>query len=271
MSSESPSGEVGRPERIEASAVHAFSHLDTKALAKRTSSWIASNPFTMRLSDDSLAVCLRYGVVVFFGSTASAREGFIEFLGEQGAPARGVPLETEEVTIEVDPTRADAVEPERILLRDSSAARLQLVAEVLGRSVAMASYESSLREAADRVEPLARELARSGTSGQSSKQLLQTMGSAMHIRQTLIGRAEVNEKPDLLWEQPELERLFLLLMDDFEIQERNAALDAKLSLVNDTAQTALSLVQHAKSLRVEWYIVALIVLEVILTLIKWGP
>ncbi len=256
--------------RLQVLAVHAFERIDTRALAKRTDAWLASNPFTVRLVDDSVAVCLRYGAIVFFDSTQVAQTDFLAFLEGQGNVLRPTPHETERLAVLVDPTRNDASEPDQLVLSDRSFARLQLVAEVLGRSVAMASYEHSLREAADRVEPLASELARSGTSRQSSKQLLKTLGSALHIRQLLVGRAEVNEKPDLLWDQPALERLYAALMEDFEIPERNALLDAKLTLVNDTAQTALSLVQHAKSLRVEWYIVGLIVFEIVLTLFDWA-
>ena len=45
-----------------------------------------------------------------------------------------------------------------------------------------------------------------------------------------------------------------------------AALDRKLVLVASTAQTLLDLRNHERSLRVEWYIVALIVAEIALTL-----
>jgi uncharacterized Rmd1/YagE family protein len=40
----------------------------------------------------------------------------------------------------------------------------------------------------------------------------------------------------------------------------------KLALISQTAETALGLLQARSTLRVEWYIVALIVVEIILTL-----
>ena len=43
-------------------------------------------------------------------------------------------------------------------------------------------------------------------------------------------------------------------------------LDRKLEVIGDTAETLLGLLQDRHSLRVEWYIVLLIVVEILLTL-----
>ena len=58
------------------------------------------------------------------------------------------------------------------------------------------------------------------------------------------------------------------LEDDYEIVERNVALERKLDLVSKTAETLLQLSNETRALRVEWYIVALIVLEILLTLFQ---
>ena len=50
------------------------------------------------------------------------------------------------------------------------------------------------------------------------------------------------------------------------ILERFTALNRKLELVSRTVETALGILQHRRSLRVEWYIVLLIVFEIGLTL-----
>ncbi len=78
--------------------------------------------------------------------------------------------------------------------------------------------------------------------------------------------AAVSDKPELLWDHPTLEGLYLRLEDEFELQERNAALEQKLGLISRTAQTLLDTLNTRHSLRVEWYIVILIVVEIGLTL-----
>ena len=55
------------------------------------------------------------------------------------------------------------------------------------------------------------------------------------------------------------------LEDEFELGERHKALERKLELVSRTAETLLDLLQNKRTLRVEWYIVILIVVEILLT------
>ena len=87
------------------------------------------------------------------------------------------------------------------------------------------------------------------------------------IEGKMIGRVEIAEKPELIWDHPEYERLYLRLEDEYELTERHAAVDRKLALISRTAETLLSILQNQRSLRVEWYIVVLIVIEIVITLI----
>jgi uncharacterized Rmd1/YagE family protein len=85
-------------------------------------------------------------------------------------------------------------------------------------------------------------------------------------QQRMVGRVEVGEKPEVLWEHPELERLYARLEDEYELAERGRAIERKLALVNDTMETLVDLVQNKRLTRLEWYIIALIAIEIGLTL-----
>jgi uncharacterized Rmd1/YagE family protein len=56
------------------------------------------------------------------------------------------------------------------------------------------------------------------------------------------------------------------LEDEYELRERHTGLERKLAVITRTAETVLNLLQHKSGLRVEWYIVALIVFEIGLSL-----
>jgi uncharacterized Rmd1/YagE family protein len=86
------------------------------------------------------------------------------------------------------------------------------------------------------------------------------------VEQRMIGRAAITEKPDVLWDNPSLEGLFVRLEGEFEIRERNTAIERKLNLIANTVHTVLELVGSKHALRVEWYIVMLIAFEILLTL-----
>ena len=84
----------------------------------------------------------------------------------------------------------------------------------------------------------------------------------------MTGRVEIGEKPDVLWDFPEFERLHLRLGDEFDLSERQTALERKIALISRTAETLLTILQNQRTLRVEWYIVILIVVEIAITLIE---
>jgi uncharacterized Rmd1/YagE family protein len=79
-------------------------------------------------------------------------------------------------------------------------------------------------------------------------------------------RVAVTEKPDVLWDRPDLERLYARLEDEYELRERFDALNRKLGVVAETAQTLADMIDTERSLRLEVLIVLLIVTEVVLAL-----
>lgn len=123
----------------------------------------------------------------------------------------------------------------------------------------LARYEAAMVSSFDAVEPLAVKIQDEHTSSRSLKQLLSHIGGTLLVQHKMIGRVEIQDKPELLWDQPELERLYLRLETEYELRERNTVLERKLALISRTVETILTLLHNRRSLRVEWYIVGLIV------------
>ncbi len=228
-------------------------------------------PLVVAVGEHALGMLFRYGVVVVFGATEAEQKAWLkELRGRVEKPYRRP--ETEETRVLVG-KQTEGVSAEGINVTELTLPRLQVIATVLARSVALAYDESAIARAFDVVEPLARELDKPRTSGNVLKEVLRHIGGTLLAQQKMIGRVEIADKPDILWEQPELERLYARLEDEYELVERSAVLERKLALVARTAEITLNLLQTRRMLRVEWYIVILIVFEVILYLyeIWWKP
>lgn len=226
---------------------------------------LATNPLVVAVNGGGRAVLLRSGAVVLFGVTPADERAFIAALGPVIRDPMKQP-QSEELTLVLDPGRAEGVERDRLVVADMDAARLQVVADILGKSVLLAEQEARVALAFDRIEPLAESLQHYGRGANDARLLIRHIGEALAIQQNMVGRGEVGDKPEVIWERPDLERLFLNLEAEYEIRERQLALERKLTLINDTAGTLLDLLQSQRSLRVEWYIVILIVIEIVLTL-----
>ncbi len=238
-------------------------HLETRALAAERQRGLT--PPAVRVGDEGLAVLFRYGVVVLVGVGEQDRA---EFLARACAHVIGPvdPPLSDSIRVVVSEGDREHVVQEGIALNDLGLERLVLVADVLAKSVVLDRYERTVAEAFDRIEPLAQELQRRGRGGRRPRDLLHHVGTALLVQQRTILRVEVAEKPEIVWDRPDLERLYLRLAEEYELTERQAALETKLRLVSRTAETLLELLWTRRSLRVEWYIVLLIVVEIVMSL-----
>ena len=143
-------------------------------------------------------------------------------------------------------------------------AHVLVVADILAKSVALARYERDIAAVLDTIEPVATTLAVSGRIPKARKALLQLIGAALLAQHRVSGRIAFAEKPDILWEHPELERFYARLEDEYEIIERGVLLNGKVNVVAAAAQTFTDMIDTARSTRIEVLIVILILAELII-------
>jgi uncharacterized Rmd1/YagE family protein len=172
----------------------------------------------------------------------------------------------EEMELAISADGREGVEGDTILVPDFSLPVLQVVAEVLARSVVLERFEARVGATFESLQPMAAGFGNGRLTRAHHRHLLKHLGDVLLDQQEMVGRVAVSDKPDVLWDRQELERLYSRLTEEFEIPDRFEAVEAKLDLIGGAIETAVNLVQARRSLRVEWYIVILIVFEIILTL-----
>ncbi len=225
-----------------------------------------ATPVVVRTGTTGCAVLLRYGAAVLFGLDELEESEFLERL-MPFVRHRLNDVVSDELEIIIDPDQGERMDSEgRLVLNGPDIERLQIVAEALAESVVLDHYEEKVEAAFDRLEPIAVELERHGRTGQKTRELLRHIGRTLMTQHRMVGRVEIGENPEILWDKPEFERLYVRLREEYELRERYRALEHKLELISRTAETVLELIHNKRSLRVEWYIVALIMLEIVLYL-----
>jgi len=226
---------------------------------------LASSPLMIKAGDQGIAILFRYGAAVLFGLDAAERTDFLSHLAPLVRGAFTFP-ETENADLHLNTSGVERIKDGYILLHDFSLERLQIVADILAKTAVLAHYETRLATVFDQIEPFAASLQHQGGTTRQGQELLRQLGNTLLVQHKIVGRVEIIDKPELLWESPELEHLYLRLENEYEIRERHLALERKLNLISRTAETILEFMQHRTSLRVEWYIVILIVAEILLSL-----
>jgi uncharacterized Rmd1/YagE family protein len=227
-------------------------------------------PETLQLSGTGAAYVFRYGVLVLFGASAELEKELVAELMEHVIePASSPELETAWIEIRADSDESVSADG-HIRLREATPERLLLTATVLARSVVLARDESRIAEEFDRMEPLVNELRTHGRAGLPIKRVMQQIGGVLATQHRVVGRAQIGEKPDLLWDHPELDRLYGRLEVEFELGDRAHAIERKLEVIGDAADVLLNLVLDKRTVRLEIAVIALIAFEVVVSLVEFG-
>lgn len=249
--------------RIEARAIFLGQRINMKALEQTRR--IATSPFVMQAGANGYAVLFRYGAAVLFNlnpvEEASLIQGLEDFIIN---PFNTASVESCEIIIENEGT--EGPEGNHIRLFDLEIDKIQLFADALAKSAVLSHYESRMAQTFDAIDPIAQDLQEGGPSGKRTRDLMKHIGATLSIQRKMVGQVEIEEKPEVLWERPDLERLYAKLEDEFELIERHSALKQKLDLVYKTADTMMSMLQEKRTLHVEWYIVILILIDIFITL-----
>lgn len=248
---------------LKARALLLGDRLDLKLF--KISDCLATTPLTLEVDvDGGIAVLFRYGVIVLFGVPRADEIEFIGMLKTQLTNPYAVP-EVEEMEIHSGRSsigvRSGAISLDSITLE-----KLQVIADALSKNLVLALYEKKVAGEFDKIEPLAQELATKGRVSAGSGKLLSKIGNMLLIEHRMVGRAEIGDKPETLWNFPHLGGLYASMEDEFELMERQSALERKLGLISETAQTLVDVSDNKQLHKLEWYVIGLILFEIVLSL-----
>ena len=252
------------PGDIEARAVLLGDRIDVRGFAP--AGVVSQIPLAFRPVSGGLAVIYRFGAAVFVGVDRAAQAETIEALRPRVTDI-AEPMEVEVAAVQVGEAGGDnVIGSGRVTLVDVSTERLLIVADALAKSVALADDERYLRGVFEKLEPFARDLAATGGAALTSQALLRLLGETLVAQARMVGRVEVQEKPDLLWDRPDLQRLYAKLEDEYELIERANVLARKVKVVEEIASTLADVTDVRRTVRLELAVVVLIGVEIVLSL-----
>lgn len=226
---------------------------------------LSTVPLAFRSGAKGVVALFRFGVAVFTDMSPLEEDEVLKRLdGRIVKPLKQ--REEDTAFIEIVPDKDDHITPTgRIAVKELSTERMLLIADALATSVILAHDERDVAAVFDVMEPLARGLAERGRTPGGRRALLKHIGNALLVQQRVSGLVAVAEKPDVLWERPNLERFYARLEDEYELKERADVLTRKLTVISDTARALADIIDTERSLRLEVIIVVLIALEIVLS------
>ena len=223
---------------------------------------LSTVPLAFRAGKNGVVALFRYGVAVLVGMSPLEEEEIIRRLdGRIVSPIKI--REEESAQIEIAPDKDEQFTPSGVIcVKALTTEHTLLIADALATSVVLAHDEKHVAAVFDVIQPIARELAEHGRTPGGRRGILRHIGNALLVQQRISGLVAAAEKPDVLWERPNLERFYARLEDEYELKERADALTRKLTVISDSAKAFADIIDTERSLRLELIIVVLIVVEI---------
>lgn len=237
--------------------------IDTSGLER--TDVLSTTPLTFRAGHDGAVTIFRYGVVVLFGLSVLEEDEVLQKL--RSRVVRPIKIwEDETATIDIAADKDEQILPGGpILVKAITPEHMVVIADALAKSVVLARDEREVSSVIDVIEPFARQLAEKGRAPGGRRTILKYVGNALLVQHRVSGRVAVGDKPDAVWDRPDLERLYARLQDEYELKERAEALSRKLAVISETAEVLTDMIDTKRSLRLETIIVVLILSEIAIT------
>lgn len=179
----------------------------------------------------------------------------------------------EEYDLLIDPDAPPGVTNSAATLPSPDHVFLQIIAFILAQSVSLERIEAESDQAMEETESLIARLGR-GSLGISDRRLARYASSILGLRHTSVANIMVLEKPDITWENEEADRFHARMAAIFELQQRYQGIRHKHEILLETTRVFSDLSHARRSARLEWIIIALILMEVIIYLAElsgWTP
>lgn len=260
-------------ERTSDLGLHAEAYKEDFDLAKLPEDWGAfpsldANDVRAKLFHDSgIAFAWRFGAIVFVEVPKEQRHREVELLRQSlGLPMREPRVTAEKFLIFVDAKRPAQVEYNRLVLPSINQERLGAVAQTLAQSVAMEYYELVVTQAKKRVLLMLDSVRRRGRIVTPAIRLNKQIADASMAQAEVVGVLHLLDKPDILWNDAEMESIYVDLRNAFDLEERFKAIEYKIDTIKETLRIVLEARNSALAQRLEIVIILLVGIEVMFSL-----
>jgi uncharacterized Rmd1/YagE family protein len=136
---------------------------------------------------------------------------------------------------------------------------------IVAQSAAMEYYERLVDSLFARTDSLVAPLEQRGTVSVRTRQMHRFIGEAISTRNEVLSILHLLDKPDEIWDDPELDRIYGDLRSEFDLVDRYQALERKLRGVQEALELVLDVARERRMWLLEASIAILILVELVLS------
>jgi uncharacterized Rmd1/YagE family protein len=144
---------------------------------------------------------------------------------------------------------------------------IDIIAFVIAKSVALERIEEQVDTVFDEMEGMI-SLLDQGKLNFSDKRLAKLASKILDFKYRSISSIMVLDKPDITWDNPEADRLYLTMANLFELNHRYQEIKHKSETLMDITEVFSGLSHARRESRLEWIIIVLIFIEIVIYIIQ---
>lgn len=217
------------------------------------------------LGPESFAYIYFFGALVLFNvRDAETRKSLISQVRKLTGSEKPRANESYEMFIDPNVT-GDQVNFDSVILKKFNRGSVDIVCLVIAQSTALEIHEEATEEVLIETKKLTETLQKTGNLPYGRKDLTKHIGFSMSRRNQILASFYVlEERPESVWDDPRLEKLFNSMSRMFDIESRYKSLDKKLTSIQDSLSLIVDMSQAKRTMLLEMWIVILIVVEIVI-------
>lgn len=208
-----------------------------------------------------------FGAAVFHDVPGDRRELELERL-RRALPSLTPQLIREEFSLCEAPDEKAGITAGVLVIDRLTEARSGIVALTVAQSASMEYYEKLVDQMFARTGTLVDRLEKSGTVSLRTRPLHRFIGEAISTRSEVFTILSLLDKPDEVWDDPVMDRIYAELRSEFDLADRYASLELKLRSVQEALELVLDVARERRLILLEVAVVVLILAELVLPLLK---
>lgn len=221
----------------------------------------------IRPSGGGEAFVYPFGAVVFRDVPAEARERVLAAI-RQACPRLTDEVVREDFNVFEEAGATAGFHQGRLIVDALTAERSSVVSLTIAQSAAMEYYEGIVESLTQKTQRLVARLEITGSVSFRLKPLHRFVGEAISTRSEVLSVLHLFDRPDAIWDDPALDRIYADLRAEFDLVDRFEALERKLRSVQEALELVLDVARDRRLTTLELIIVLLIVVEVVMALLK---
>ncbi len=206
-----------------------------------------------------------FGGIVFLNCPENIVDDFFRKLGELSDGIRDYHVIDfrDRYSLEINPGSKPAITNDHAVMPGYDPAFIDIICFVIAKSAALEQIEEKVDQVLDEMEGVMGLLGR-GKLGIPDKRLARLASIILGFKFRSLSHVMVLDKPEVTWDNPEADRLYLTMANLFELNQRFAEIRHKSETLMDITEVFSTLSHARRAVRLELAIIILIAIEIVI-------